>query len=70
VDKHPKWSTRKLAELCGVSHMTVARIRKPKEVEKEDTYKPLIKAWENATFEDQERFVRENKPDLTEMLAD
>jgi hypothetical protein len=70
VDKHPKWSTRKLAELCGVSHMTVARIRKPKEVEKEDTYKPLVKAWENATFEDQERFVRENKPDLTEMLAD
>jgi len=31
--------------------MTIARLRKPKEEKKEDTYKPLADAWEKATFD-------------------
>jgi hypothetical protein len=66
-EKHPGWSTRKLAELAGVSHTTIAELRKPKEDDK--TFTSLRKAWLAANAAAQERFVKEFKIDVAEMLG-
>jgi len=36
LERWPEWSNRRIAEVCGVSHMTVSRLR-PDEVEQSDT---------------------------------
>jgi ParB-like chromosome segregation protein Spo0J len=67
IEKHPGWSTRKLAELAGVSHTTIAELRKPKD--DDGVYKALRKGWLAANAAAQERLVREFKVDITEMLG-
>jgi ParB-like chromosome segregation protein Spo0J len=63
--KYPKMSSRKLSEISGVSHTTIANLRKPKEDKEFDT---LSRAWQGANYGQQERFVEMYKIDLAEML--
>jgi hypothetical protein len=67
IEKHPGWPTRKLAALAGVSHTTIAELRKPKEEDK--TYLALRKAFLGATPDAQARFVSEFKVDIADMLS-
>jgi hypothetical protein len=64
--KHPLMPSRKLASLCGVSHSTILRLRKP--VEDDANFKALIRAWEKASVLDHEKFAQTFKIDLREML--
>jgi Resolvase, N terminal domain len=64
---YPTWPTRKLAALAGVSHTTIANLRKPKE--EDPTYKALLAAWQKASEEAQTRFVEFYRIDLAEMLG-
>lgn len=66
LKQYPNMPTRKLAVMAGVSHSTIAKLRKPKE--DDGKLKALLKAWENASYADQEEFVRACKVDLGEML--
>jgi len=66
IDRYPGWPTRRLAALAGVSHTTIANLRKPKE--EDPTYKALLGAWQKASEEAQARFVEFYKIDLAEML--
>jgi ParB-like chromosome segregation protein Spo0J len=65
IVKYPKMTTRKLALIAGVSHTTIANLRQPKEDKEFDT---LAKAWQHASYAQQERFVETYRIDLAEML--
>jgi ParB-like nuclease domain len=64
--RHPQMPSRRLASLCGVSHTTILRLRKP--VEDDANFKALIRAWEKANVVDQEKFAQMFKIDLREMV--
>jgi hypothetical protein len=66
LKKYPNMPSRKLAVMAGVSHTTIAKLRKPPA--DDGKLKALLKAWENAGIADQEQFVRAFRIDLTEML--
>jgi hypothetical protein len=66
LKKYPNMPSRKLAVMAGVSHTTIAKLRKPPA--DDGKLKALLRAWENAGIADQEEFVRAFKIDLTEML--
>jgi hypothetical protein len=66
--KHPQMSSRRLASLCGVSHTTILKLRKPTE-DDDSKLKALLRAWENAAVVDQERFVQTHRVDLCEMIG-
>jgi ParB/Sulfiredoxin domain len=66
LKRHPNTSSRKLAVLCGVSHTTILKLRKP--TEDDSKLRALLRAWENAAIADQERFVQTHSVDLAEML--
>jgi len=66
IARYPGWPTRKLATLAGVSHTTIANLRKPKE--EDPTYKRLLASWQSASEEAQARFVEFYRIDLGEML--
>jgi ParB-like chromosome segregation protein Spo0J len=67
IEKHPNYSTRRLAEMVGVSHTTIANLRKP--ASKDDKgLETLIRGWQNANYDQQERFVEMFKIDLAEIL--
>jgi hypothetical protein len=67
LKRHPNMSSRKLAVLCGVSHTTILKLRKP--TEDDSKLKALLRAWENATVVDQERFVQTHRVDICEMVG-
>jgi hypothetical protein len=67
LKRHPNTSSRKLAVLCGVSHTTILKLRKP--AEDDSKLKTLLRAWENATVVDQERFVQTHRVDICEMVG-
>jgi hypothetical protein len=67
IDKHPNMPTRKLAKMCGVSHTTIANLRRPPD--DSPKYKRLSTAWNGADLADQERFVEEYRTDLRDMLG-
>ena len=67
LKRHPNTSSRKLAVLCGVSHTTILKLRKP--TEDDSKLKALLRAWENATVVDQERFVQTHRIDICEMVG-
>jgi ParB-like chromosome segregation protein Spo0J len=60
--RHPNTSSRKLATICGVSHTTILKLRKPPE--DDGKLKALLKAWENAEPVDQEKFVTIHRVDV------
>jgi hypothetical protein len=64
--KHPQMPSRRLASLCGVSHSTILRLRKP--VVDDADFKALVRAWEKASVPDQEKFADMFKIDLREMM--
>ncbi len=64
--KYPNMPSRQLAKMAGVSHTTIANLRKPKE--EDPTYKALMGAWTRASMDAQERFVEACKIDLAELL--
>jgi hypothetical protein len=66
LKKYPSMPSRKLAVMAGVSHTTIAKLRKPPA--DDGKLKALLKAWENAGIADQEEFVRAFRIDLGEML--
>jgi hypothetical protein len=66
LKQYPNMPSRQLARMAGVSHTTIAELRKPKE--EDPTYKSLVSAWSKASIEAQERFVEAFKIDLGEML--
>jgi hypothetical protein len=65
IARHPAYSTRRLAYLAGVSHTLIANLRKPKE---DPGYGRLVKAWTDASYDQQERFCSTYRIDLTEMM--
>ena len=67
IAKHPNLPTRKLALIVGVSHTTIANLRKGKE---DTTLKTLLKAWAAASITAQEQFVATHRVDLAEILKD
>jgi hypothetical protein len=67
LERHPNMSSRKLAVLCGVSHTTILKLRKPQD--DDSKLKALLRAWENATVVDQERFVQTHRVDICEMVG-
>jgi ParB-like chromosome segregation protein Spo0J len=67
IAKYPHLPSRKLALMCGVSHTTVANIRREGH-EEDTTYKTLEKAWVAASVQAQEEFARTFRVDLTELL--
>ena len=67
LKRHPNTSSRKLAVLCGVSHTTILKLRKP--TEDDSKLKTLLRAWENASVVDQERFVQTYRIDICEMVG-
>lgn len=66
IAKYPAMSSRKLAVMAGVSHNTIAKLRRPPE--DDGKLKALRRAWENAKLTDQVQFVHERELDLAEML--
>lgn len=68
IGKYPRVASRKLALMTGLSHTTITKLRK--EQDGEDTsYKPLEKAWENASIAAQEQFVRMFRVDLSDLMS-
>ena len=67
IPKYPRLSSRKLALMTGLSHTTITKLRKEKDGE-DTTYKPLERAWENASMPAQEQFVKAFRIDLMDML--
>jgi ParB-like chromosome segregation protein Spo0J len=67
IAKYPGMGSRKLALIVGVSHSTIARLRKSQD-EEDTTYKALERAWINASGDAQEEFARAFRVDLIEML--
>ena len=67
IAKYPGMGSRKLALIVGVSHSTIARLRKSQD-EEDTTYKALERAWINASGVAQEEFTRAFRIDLVEML--
>jgi hypothetical protein len=65
--KHPQMPSRKLAVMVGVSHSTILRLRKPHD--DDSKLKTLMRAWENASVVDQEKFAETFRVDLREMLS-
>jgi ParB-like chromosome segregation protein Spo0J len=65
IAKYPNYHTRRLAQMAGVSHTTIATLRRPKD---DKEYEALLRAWDKASFDQQERFVTEHRIDLAEML--
>jgi DNA-binding XRE family transcriptional regulator len=74
VKEQSGMTLRGLAEVLGVSHTTIANIRRElkngKAFKKKDDakYNRLCKDWEDADFGDQEEFVKNYRDDLTELL--
>ena len=67
LKKYPEMSSRKLAMMAGVSHTTIANLRKPQAVD-DSKYRALTKAWDNASVVDQEKFAQTYRVDLYDML--
>jgi hypothetical protein len=67
IVKYPGMASRKLALIVGVSHSTIARLRKSQD-EEDTSYKALERAWINASGDAQEQFARAFRIDLAEML--
>jgi ParB-like chromosome segregation protein Spo0J len=67
IAKYPGMSSRKLAVMAGVSHNTIAKLRRPPD--DDGKLNALMRAWTNAKAEDQQQFVNELRVDLTEMLT-
>ena len=67
IAKYSGMGSRKLALIVGVSHSTIARLRKSQD-EEDTTYKALEQAWINASGVAQEEFTRAFRVDLVEML--
>jgi ParB-like chromosome segregation protein Spo0J len=67
IAKYPGMGSRKLALIVGVSHSTIARLRKSQD-EEDTSYKALERAWINASGSAQEEFTRAFRIDLVEML--
>jgi ParB-like nuclease family protein len=67
LQRHPNMPSRKLATMVGVSHTTIIRLRKP---QKDDSkLQALLRAWENASVVDQEKFAETYRVDLREFLS-
>jgi ParB-like chromosome segregation protein Spo0J len=67
IEQHPHYPSRKLALMAGLSHSTIIRLRKTQEGE-DLSFKKLESAWENASEDAQEQFVRSFRIDLVELL--
>jgi hypothetical protein len=68
IEKNPYASSRKLALMCGVSHSTVANIRREGKEESDKTFGALERAFTNATSHALDEFARHYRIDLEELL--
>lgn len=59
--RHPDYSSRQIAKLCGLSHVTIANYRKPREDKK---YAAFREAWGKLDDAQRERFVSEVRFEL------
>jgi ParB-like chromosome segregation protein Spo0J len=66
IAKHPGYSSRRLAQLAGVSHTLIANLRRPAE---DPGYANLVRAWQGASYEQQQMFVVAYRIDLTELMG-
>ena len=66
LEEHPKRSNRKIAQLCGVSHPTVAKLREP---EGDPVFDKFAKDWDGLSDQQRERFAEKFATDLRELLA-
>ncbi len=66
LEEHPERSNRKIAQLCGVSHPTVAKLREP---EGDQAFDKFCRDWENLSDQQRERFVDKFAADLREPLG-
>jgi ParB-like chromosome segregation protein Spo0J len=61
LTRYPDYSTRQIAKLCGLSHVTIANYRKPPSDKK---YAAFMEAWGKLDVTQRERFVREARFDI------
>jgi ParB/RepB/Spo0J family partition protein len=66
IAQHPELSSRRLAEKIGVSHQTVAVLRRPPP--EDQRYVELVRAWTKAPWELQARFCAQFEADLDEHI--
>jgi hypothetical protein len=64
--KYPTKSDRKIAQLCGVSHPFVSKLRKP---EGDPAFDKFARTWDDLSDQQRERFVVKFATDLRELLA-
>jgi ParB-like chromosome segregation protein Spo0J len=67
IKENPGLSSRALATKCGVSHTLIAEMRKEVS-DDEKRYSAFARAWAALSLTAQERFVREYRIDLSELL--
>jgi hypothetical protein len=66
IAKYPELSTRRLAEKVGISHQTVAVLRRPPP--EDQRYTELVRAWTKVPWELQARFCTQFEADLDEHM--
>jgi hypothetical protein len=66
IAKHPELPSRRLAEITGVSHTTIAELRKPPPEDRR--YSDLVRAWTKAPRELQARFCTQFEVDINAHL--
>lgn len=68
LEDHPERSNRKIAELCGVSHTTVGKLRND-EVEDDREFEKFSRDWQNLSDEHRERFVEKFASELASVAT-
>jgi ParB-like chromosome segregation protein Spo0J len=66
LEEHPERSNRKIAQLCGVSHPTVAKLREP---EGDPALDKFARDWDGLSDQQRERFVERSSSELRELLG-
>jgi len=73
IKDNPNDSNRAIAKRCGLSHVTIAKLKKegePSDDAVDKDYDKFAKAWKDLNDGQQERFVEQFKADLRELLLE
>jgi hypothetical protein len=70
IGENPKASNREIARKCGLSHVTVGKLKKEPDDKVDKDFEKFVRDWQSLSDQQQERFVGQFKADLRELFSE
>jgi hypothetical protein len=70
IAENPKASNREIARKCGLSHVTVGKLKQKPDDKDEKDFEKFVRDWQSLNDQQQERFAGQFKADLQEILRE